>query len=1444
MRLPFLICFFPITLWGQVQVTLPDLVFQAGEPVTFDISVSDLMGRGVESYAFQLDYDAAVVDLTGVSLQGTLSQNLNLAVNTQTPGRLIVSAASLTPLAGAGVLCRVEGNTIMTGQTMLTLSSFSFNEGNPTAQVQNGSLEIPDLQPVTFTVQPVAASVCRGSGFSLAVTADGTEPITYQWRRNGEAVPGANAATYVVTAAESQDSGVYDCLATNPAGTETSASTQVLVSTGPVLSDKPDTPVACEGQALTLSVAATGVNLSYQWQKDGVDIPGANSMDLTFEALASEDRGIYRCRVEDDCGSLTTWDIPLFVDQQLTIDAHPQDMFLGLEDTMVLSVTTQGSQPIQYQWMFQGYPIPHATSPSLTIDPMRSDDFGYYYCRISNPCGSIDTRVAAISQKPFPDYFEGDQSGVSLGNAVAMDGSWVVVGNMLDDETQTDSGAVLIYHQVNGNWLQNARLKTPSPVQNGHFGFRVDVKGDRVMVGAPGENRAYIYRYTDGNWTMEADLYVGTGYGFGNDVALEENWAVVGAPLYSSRGAIYLYRYYSNRWNYYTRYNPSTAYAQKFGWSVDADGTTLLVGAPNDRVNNSVVGSVSVYTYSNSLSFRTLMQPSYLNSSSEYGYDVAIKDDVAVVGARSYSIPRTRSGAVFVFRGAAGTWAEEERLLTTTTTNYTYFGTSVALYGNRILAGDANNSSPYSGARLFLHDGATWLYKAEFREGDQNNNGFGQAVALSDGFAAIGAPNENSRGHVYFYQFEPPPDTPCPKPLVTAHPKPLNLTVGATHALEFTVQGSGSMTYQWYRNSRPLRGENQPALTIADAGPEDQGVYYCVATDDCDSVTSSSASVTIGQMPALFDFSTIELEAGDNMGPVAVSANWAAVGVPGYDNNSGLVYLYRWDGDAWHLDTRLLRPPVSSAFGADLALSGERLVVRSGGYLHVYHRQSGIWVLRDSLNTGSPSGALVLQGDELIAGYPASHELATGNGRILIYRWNGLNWVLADRLPRQATYIGDNIGNDLALSGDHLVAGVHKRSINGSNSGVAMMFRRREDLWQLEAVHANPTYLGGTYFGNAVAVSSNTLAISATHDDSAQTNAGSVFIYENVSDRWHYRQTVSPAAPNNYAGYTVALSGDKLLINAPNNDDLGTNTGQVYLYEKDDEVWTDAGTLFDPNGDTNDNFGTYIALDGYLALAGSSFADYFGLESGVALGFGLEAGNINDCLMGDVTANGAVSAFDAAQILAAVVGAPTDYDPIPSCAADVTCNGTVSAFDAAQILRHVAGIDPVLECLERRSSGSGRMIAGDMETAAAPFKVSLDWVGQGTLGLRMQITYDPQRLALHDISARLPAGWSMVDNRHAGRVILAAAGPEPLTETEQILSLFFLPLETGPTTLSFSRMTIDEHERPELDQAIDLQITPCPIGSWPSALASWSRGSDVRQLVGLLSCSQQAGGGP
>ena len=92
----------------------------------------------------------------------------------------------------------------------------------------------------------------------------------------------------------------------------------------------------------------------------------------------------------------------------------------------------------------------------------------------------------------------------------------------------------------------------------------------------------------------------------------------------------------------------------------------------------------------------------------------------------------------------------------------------------------------------------------------------------------------------------------APKPTIITHP--VNATVRALVDITFTCSASDidqlPYTYSWYRTNGDIpstrsRGQNTNTLTITRAIPPDEGMYYCIATNDGGSTSSRSASLTV-----------------------------------------------------------------------------------------------------------------------------------------------------------------------------------------------------------------------------------------------------------------------------------------------------------------------------------------------------------------------------------------------------------------------------------------------------------------------------------------------------------------------------------------------------------------------------------------------------------------------
>lgn len=168
----------------------------------------------------------------------------------------------------------------------------------------------PELALPRISQHPVSRTVVQGESVSFAVTAEGAAPLAYQWRRSGAAIPGANGATYTIASVTLDDTGTYDCVISNPAGTVTSQSALLLVALAqrsPSIDRNPTDQVVPLGAPAIFSVdAGRSESVRFQWERNGRPIPGATRNAYSIPSVQPADAGLYRVVVSDSLGSVSS----------------------------------------------------------------------------------------------------------------------------------------------------------------------------------------------------------------------------------------------------------------------------------------------------------------------------------------------------------------------------------------------------------------------------------------------------------------------------------------------------------------------------------------------------------------------------------------------------------------------------------------------------------------------------------------------------------------------------------------------------------------------------------------------------------------------------------------------------------------------------------------------------------------------------------------------------------------------------------------------------------------------------------------------------------------------------------------------------------------------------------------------------------------------------------
>jgi len=166
----------------------------------------------------------------------------------------------------------------------------------------------PQATAPTITVHPQDATADAGATVSFSVSASGSPPLSYQWRRDGAAVTGATASTFSLTSVSAADDGAeFSAAVSNSAGTVVSRAAHLTVRTPPTITAQPQSRSVLSGMPAVFSVSASGTALTYQWHRNGAAIPGATGGAYAVGSpFAGDDGAVYTVVVTNSLGNVAS----------------------------------------------------------------------------------------------------------------------------------------------------------------------------------------------------------------------------------------------------------------------------------------------------------------------------------------------------------------------------------------------------------------------------------------------------------------------------------------------------------------------------------------------------------------------------------------------------------------------------------------------------------------------------------------------------------------------------------------------------------------------------------------------------------------------------------------------------------------------------------------------------------------------------------------------------------------------------------------------------------------------------------------------------------------------------------------------------------------------------------------------------------------------------------
>ncbi len=539
------------------------------------------------------------------------------------------------------------------------------------------------------------------------------------------------------------------------------------------------------------------------------------------------------------------------------------------------------------------------------------------------------------------------------------------------------------------------------------------------------------------------------------------------------------------------------------------------------------------------------------------------------------------------------------------------------------------------------------------------------------------------------------------------------ISAGGASVAFLNDDGIATLTYGGLK-AWDADGKVVPTRFVADSGAntefrvvvEDAGATYPITVDP---VARQQAYLKASNTDPIDDFGRSVAVSGDTVviGAPGEDSSAAGVNANQADNAAsfaGAAYVFVRNGTTWTQQAYLKasNPGFGDNFGHCVAVSGDTVVVGApgesssatgvdgnqtnnsaaqSGAAYVFVRSGTTWTQQAYLkasNTGATDEfgwSVAVSGDTVVVGAYLEDSSATGvngnqadnstssSGAAYVFVRSGTAWSQQAYLKASTTEAGNQFGISIAVSGDTLVAGAPGESssatgVNGNQAdtslpyaGAAYVFVRDGAEWTQQAYLKASNTEFQDWFGYSVAVSGDTVAVTAPSEDSSGTgvngsqannsaeNSGAAYVFVRNGADWTQQAYLkaSNTEAGDFFGYSIAVSGDRVVVganressfatgvNGDETDNSAAQSGAAYLFSRSGTAWARQAYLKASNTESSDWFGYSVAVSGGTLVVGAPWED--GSATGVN-------GNQNDNL---ASSSGAAYVFSPRAVLSIAV---------------------------------------------------------------------------------------------------------------------------------------------------------------------------------------------------------------
>jgi len=325
-------------------------------------------------------------------------------------------------------------------------------------------------------------------------------------------------------------------------------------------------------------------------------------------------------------------------------------------------------------------------------------------------------------------------SGWTSTHHLALEGDTLAVGRILGG-----GGEVRVFENQGGVWSLTDTLH--GPLLHNQFGWDVDIEGDWMAVGVPGENRVEMFQQQAGQWTHTQSLHEPAAvWSFGTVLVLDGARLAVGEPQWSlSRGAVFTYELVAGVWTPSGMLtHPNGAEEDKLGSALTYDGDRLIAGSPGRQGNDG-----AAFVFEHGAAGWSLIDelPGEVGSNNWYGSALATASSHVVVGVSRGDLDYLNNvGFADVFERTAVGYDHVARLYQPEAQSLSQFCGTMATNGDDLFGGGLVPSGDRAYTRLdlaCLTVGGVASYCACTTQGPCGNDAAGVGCENSTGGGAL-----------------------------------------------------------------------------------------------------------------------------------------------------------------------------------------------------------------------------------------------------------------------------------------------------------------------------------------------------------------------------------------------------------------------------------------------------------------------------------------------------------------------------------------------------------------------------------------------------------------------------------------------------------------------------------------------------------------------------------